>query len=309
MIYHVYANRSNIGDWVSARGIQSLLGSQDISELFCDRPFVPETIAALSETTSDDVIVVGGGGLFMDYFVPFWEELLRAAPAASLCLWGVGYCDLKREPTRPRLDLIRTVVQSARVCAIRDTMTRDHLSECALPPPVACPSLAVLKPPAAPGFGILHVDNFTTAGADVFEAMDTYGRTFASSTGRPYRRTNNRIERCDEVSLQAELAKYAVSDLVVSSALHGCIIGLAMGRKVVAVSGDRKIEGFMDAAGLEDWVLDQTEVHELPRRLEKLGEQPFRWEFLQRQVESNREVADAVLALAGAGPGDWLDGT
>ena len=42
-VYHVFANRSNAGDWLSARGIQSLLGPVSVTELLCDEPFVPET--------------------------------------------------------------------------------------------------------------------------------------------------------------------------------------------------------------------------------------------------------------------------
>ena len=40
MIHHVFANRSNIGDWLSARGIQALLGPQRVMEHLCDEPFV-----------------------------------------------------------------------------------------------------------------------------------------------------------------------------------------------------------------------------------------------------------------------------
>src|SRR5688500_18355984 len=97
MIHHVYANRSNIGDWLSALGIQSLLGSRPVIEHLCDEPFVAETLAALSACTADDLIVIGGGGLFMDYFTPFWEGFRQIADKVPFCIWGTGYCDLKRE--------------------------------------------------------------------------------------------------------------------------------------------------------------------------------------------------------------------
>ena len=73
MIHHVYANQSNVGDWLSARGIQSLLAPRAVTEHFCDEPFVPATLAALSKAGPEDFIVIGGGGLFMEYFGPFWE--------------------------------------------------------------------------------------------------------------------------------------------------------------------------------------------------------------------------------------------
>ena len=99
MIHHVFANRSNIGDWLSALGIQSLLAPHEVVEHLCDEPFVPDTLAALAETTADDLIVIGGGGLFMDYFTSFWAGLLEIAPRAPVCIWGVGYCDIKAEPS------------------------------------------------------------------------------------------------------------------------------------------------------------------------------------------------------------------
>ena len=40
MIHHVFANKSNIGDWLSAQGIQTLLhkycGREKVLEHFCD---------------------------------------------------------------------------------------------------------------------------------------------------------------------------------------------------------------------------------------------------------------------------------
>src|SRR5205823_8029379 len=72
-LYHVFANRSNAGDWLSARGIRSLLDAPAVTELLCDEPFVPETLERLSSAGPGDLIVIGGGGLFMDYFEPFWR--------------------------------------------------------------------------------------------------------------------------------------------------------------------------------------------------------------------------------------------
>lgn len=38
MIHHVYANRSNIGDWLSAIGIQKLLGGAAVTEHLATSP-------------------------------------------------------------------------------------------------------------------------------------------------------------------------------------------------------------------------------------------------------------------------------
>ena len=82
MIHHIYANQSNIGDWLSALGIQSLLPSVNVVEPFCDEPFTPDTLAALSECAADDFVIIGGGGLFMDYFT-IGRGVMLAWPLSS----------------------------------------------------------------------------------------------------------------------------------------------------------------------------------------------------------------------------------
>ena len=298
MIRHVYANRSNIGDWLSARGIQALLGARDITDHFCDAPFVEETLAVLAATTEDDLIVIGGGGLLMDYFEPFWRALAEAPPRAPLFLWGVGLCDLKAEASKPPRALLRQIAKIADLCVVRDLGTWDHIALPHLPPPVLCPSLAAVGA-ETPGRGILHVDNYTTVGAAAFDRMDSEARRFAGATGRPYRRTNNRLERVDEAALQQVLDLYRASDLVLSSALHGCLVALAMGRPVLAVSGDWKIEGFMQAVGLGEWVIDATEVERVAELLPELPRQIVPWDRVAAAVEDNRRVAAAILASRG----------
>jgi polysaccharide pyruvyl transferase WcaK-like protein len=298
VIHHVFANRSNIGDWLSARGIQALLGVSKIAEHLCDEPFVPETLTALAQAGHNGLIVIGGGGLFMDYFAPFWEGFREIADRVPFCIWGVGYCDLKREPSRAPQALLEEIVGKSRLCVVRDELTRGYLSACELPPPVPCPSINAVQPPMRPGLGLLHVDNYTTAGADVYEAMDVAGREFARRTGRPYRQTNNRIDDGEEAALTKLLHLYASSDLVLSSALHGCILAVAMGRRVLAVSGDYKIEAFMQAAGLGDWICDINDTAVLPERLADLPDQSPQLEFVARVRRENQAVAEYLKTLA-----------
>lgn len=293
MIHHVFANRSNIGDWLSAKGIQSLLGIE-VKEYLCDEPFVEETAAALSRLTPSDLIVIGGGGLFMDYFTPFWESFRPIAARVPFCIWGAGACDLKREPSLAAPSLMKEIVRQSRLCAVRDELTKNYLSEALTLPPVGCPSLSVVKPPPAPGFGLLHVDNYSTAGAEIYDAMDRLCREYAERTGRVYRQANNRIEPGREKELDHMLLRYHKSDLVVSSALHGCIFAVGMGLKLAAVSGDRKIDSFMRAAGLSDWVLDIDEIDRLPALLEKLPSQAPARDFVEKTRLDNRRIAGRI---------------
>lgn len=293
MIHHLFANRSNAGDWLSAKGIQSLL-KRPVIEHLCDEPFVDATIAELSQAGPADFILIGGGGLFMDYFIPFWEKFKAISSKVPFGIWGAGYCDLKRENSRPPAALLREIIGRSRFCYVRDELTRKHLGIPALPAPVPCPSIEILQPTAEKGNGLLHVDNLTTAGEDVYETMDRLCREFAERTGRPYRKTNNRHEGT-EASLKSVLRYYEKSEFVVSSALHGCVIALGVGRKVLAVSGDRKIEAFMDAMGLLEWVCDIEELDEFSSRLERLREQKIPEERIRFARAANHLVAGQIL--------------
>jgi hypothetical protein len=273
MIHHVFANKSNAGDWLSARGIQSQLTPHEIREYFCDVPFVPETLAKLAGASREDLVVIGGGGLLMDYFAPFWEGFLPLADRLRFCLWGVGVCEHKSGSTAASRELLVKIIRKSRACYVRDELTRNYLAECQLPAAVPCPALLAVRASEKPGWGVLHVDHLTIVGEEVYERMCEVGREFAGRTGRPYAQINNLIPAGKESALQAVLDKYAAADVVLSSRLHGCILGLASGRKVVAVSGDRKLESFMDAAGLTEWVCDRDDISRLPERLESLGEQ------------------------------------
>jgi hypothetical protein len=299
MIHHVFANRSNIGDWLSARGIQKLLVPEPVIEHLCDEPFIPETIAALSKLTAGDLIVIGGGGLFMDYFTPFWKAFLPVAERVPYCIWGVGHCDLKREMSRASDELLTAIVRKSRLTVVRDELTRSHLAACVLPDPVACPSAAVIEPATEPGWGLLHSANYTTAGAEVYEAMCADARRFCQKTGRTYRETDNRIPDGNAAALERSVGLYRMSDVILTSCLHGCILAAAMGRKVIAVSGDRKVEGFMEIAGLGDWVCDIDEIDTLPARLGRIQEQPQVLEQMERIRKQNQAIADAVRLLVG----------
>lgn len=298
MIHHVFANRSNTGDWLSALGIQSLLAPLKVSEHLCDEPFIEGTLHELKTLTPNDYIVIGGGGLFMDYFTPFWQGFQPIAERVPFCIWGVGCVDLKREETKPAASLLNEIVSHAQLCVVRDELTRGYLSTCGLPHPVPCPSIVVLERPAGQGWGVLHAANHTAAGADVYEVMCRAARDFAEATGRTYRETNNRIQADSRKALQANLSLYEKSDIVLSSRLHGCIIGLATGRKVLAVSGDRKVESFMEAAGLSKWVLDIGELSLLPDRLRALAGQEPPDTFLEAARREHQSIAAAVRLYA-----------
>ena len=301
MIHHVYANQSNVGDWLSARGIQALLAPWPVQEHFCDEPFVPDTLAALNGAGPDDYIVIGGGGLFMDYFAPFWEGFRVIASRVPFVIWGVGCCDMKRQPSHPSIKLVSEIVGQSRLCVVRDELTRGWLGGCNLPPPVICPTVVAVPKRGGEQQRLLHVDHFDNVGPEIYERMVAEAEAFAERTGRSYRQTNNLIPAGHNGALQKTLDLYASADLLLTSRLHGCIIALAMGRRALVVSGDLKVESFMNAAGLGDWVCDLDEIESMRRRLERLHEQRVAVEFIEAGRRANREVADQVRALISPG--------
>jgi len=290
MIHHVFANRSNIGDWLSARAIQTLIGQGPVSEHLCDEPLIPVTLERLRHAEAQDLIVIGGGGLFMDYFEEFWRGFRAIAERVPFVIWGVGCCDMKRQNSRLPTALLEEIVGLSRLCVVRDELTRAALPGCRLPPPVACPTMSVIEP-ATPGAGLLHVDAFDNVGEANYEAMEAFGKEFADATGRSFHSINNLIPAGSEAGLNALLKRYEHADLILAGRLHGCIIGLAMGRKVLAVSGDHKVESFMQAAGLGEWVLDLCEVDSVPKRLRDLGSQSYPGEFIVRTRAQHQQIA------------------
>ncbi|WP_158218566.1 polysaccharide pyruvyl transferase family protein [Synechococcus sp. 1G10] len=255
VVHHVFANRSNVGDWLSARAIQGLLGANRINEHLCDESFVDQALEALADASPRDAVVIGGGGLFMDYFTPFWEGFEPLSTRLRFAVWGVGNCDLKQESSLAPQDLLRRVVSRSPFILLRDRSSGDRLQLSGLRMPMPCPGLLGLSRHPL-GDGLLHVDNYTTAGAATYERMEAVASRVAAAEGWSLCRTNNRIPHGDTNAFDVIIDLYAASSLVLSSALHGCVIAVAMGRPVLAVSGDRKIDAFMQAVGLGDWVLE-----------------------------------------------------
>ena len=152
-----------------------------------------------------------------------------------------------------------------------------------------------------PARGLLHVVHYDVVGPSTYEEIDRAARAFASRSGRPYQQTDNQIRDGDEEELTDRLARYAAADLVLTSRLHGCIIALAMGRKVLAVSGDLKIEAFMNSVGLGMWALEPDELNRLGERLEALPSQPSVQDRIEQIRQANRSVAGEILRLAERG--------
>jgi polysaccharide pyruvyl transferase WcaK-like protein len=297
VIHHIYANRSNAGDWLSAQGIQSLLAASGIEEHLCDAPFVPETLARLRDAGPNDRIVIGGGGLFSSYFEPFWEGILPIITHVPTAIWGVGVCDRTLGKSLPRRDLIRAVAKASTWCVVRDALTRTFIGLPELPAPVPCPTFNAIEPtplPARPAT-LLHVDHYDNVGASNFERMEAYAADHARATGRLHRKVNNTLAAGSLPALHATLEVYRSADLILTSRLHGCILAAALDRPFLAVSGDAKVDSFMHAAGLERWVCPLDAIETIPARLLALeAERPSSRVFAESARRMNRDIAQRV---------------
>ena len=297
MIYHIYANQTNIGDWVSAKGIQSTLKGLDITELFCDAPWIDQTFEKVAQAGPDDLVIIGGGGLLMNYFDNFWKGLAGLEKLPTLVVWGVGVCDLKQESSTGLTPTICSVFKRAAKVSVRDEITREAEGHDFVPDPMICPSVLAIAPEPVKSRGVLHVDNYTAVGGEVFDFMNETCQLFARTTDRAFDRTNNRIDRARADMMAACLDRYSAADVVVSSGLHGCIIAAAMGRKVVAVSGDRKVDGFMQGIGLAEWCLDYRAAYRLPKMLADIGQQPSVADRVREVRAANVAFGQSVRVL------------
>jgi polysaccharide pyruvyl transferase WcaK-like protein len=286
MIHHVYANQSNIWDWLSAIGIQRLLADLPVREHFCDGPFAEETLGALEKLTQEDFVILGGGGLFMDYFAPFWQRFKVLAPTFRYCIWGVGCCEHKRSPSALSEELMCEIVGNSEFCVVRDELTHSRLAKCELPPPVPCTAISAAGPRGSAEKRVLYVENYSR----VVSSLES----FARASGRSYRQINNIIPRGNAAALEKCLDLYSSAEFVVTSRLHGCIISVAMGRPVLAISGDRKIESFMAAAGLSEWVCGVEEIENLHSRIEALSTQSAPTAFVSRARANHKFIAEKV---------------
>lgn len=308
-VFHVFANRANSGDWLSARAIRSLLKPRYCVELLCDREYIRQTLAVLRFATSDDLIVIGGGGLIKDTFAPLWKGIAGLNPSIPVVLWGIGACVHKRGGAPLPIADVTAVARRARMVSLRDDLSRDYLRELNPDPALACPSLSAVithcrktelmrSAPSPLKDGLLHVIHDRLVSGAVKEEMTSAAREMALRWGLSYRETDNMIPDGDERELTRLLDRYARASIVVSSRLHGCIMGIGAGCKVLAVSGDLKIESFMSAAGLADWVLEGQDAGPISSKLKAVAEQPSIGPFLDFAEKATLDLADRIRRMA-----------
>jgi hypothetical protein len=191
---------------------------------------------------------------------------------------------------------VREIVSLSQLCAVRDELSRALIGDAGDVSVIPCPTFCALEPSPRTGTALLHVDSYDNVGPASYEQTEALLLEFARARGIAYRKTNNLIERGNEADLARVVELYRGAGLVVSSRLHGVIVSLALDRPELAISGDHKVDAFMAAAGLTEWVIGAAEVDRLLELVGRLGAQPG-VRALVREARAANERFGARVAL------------
>lgn len=87
---------------------------------------------------------------------------------------------------------------------------------------------------------------------------------------------------------------YSSAKITVSSSLHGCILALSLGSKLIAVSRDWKIEGFLEMVELKEAVCD---IDEIEKKAEDIEFQKDVSKEVERIKKQNEDFGEKVKKL------------
>lgn len=232
-IINFISDAPNIGNFTAFWGIDELIGDEFWPSLRIDcRRYASVDIDRY------DVALVGGAGLLAAGFTPFWEWLARQR--IPVIMFGLGVCLPDEDSEVPRNSLGGVPVETVRALGdrllyanMRDRLTKDlyGLDRAEV---TYCPTLAFVRArygQPARGRNVLYAH---------------HQRLVSSGEGAELRRhadddTDNLMH---DTSPSAILAKYLEADVVLTTRLHGAIIGVALGRPYVAVAHDEKLRAF-----------------------------------------------------------------
>lgn len=303
MLYYVSANKINIGDVLSNLGIRKLLlGFQGVN-LYCDRPYVPITKKVIRKAHRDDIFIIGGGGLFMDYFMPFWNEVYMNMKRLRYILWGVGFCDPKRSDSwwkfwRKRLrthniNKWKAIVEHSIVSSFRDENTYQQFKEISDTFKIGCPSINAILDYRRNVHRrlIIHTCHLGLLKPKEVTLIEEIVDNLAHKLGLKKVYVNRMLR---EVPLEKIIDLYNSAKITVSSGLHGCIEALCLGSKLIAISKDWKIEGFLEMVGLEEAICN---INEIENRAKYLESQRDVFERIEKIIRENEDFAAKVREL------------
>jgi hypothetical protein len=245
---YVYANRKNAGDFLSAKGIQAVVGLKG-PEYLIEGNDMQTFLKSFRDKNVN--LIIGGGGLLHGAFADFWEALeLSGKP---YLLFGIGVCDIKNRNSLLAETLLKQVILRAEHAWVRDSLTADLFHRiCGRKPyTVLCPSVHYIVKHYAS-----LVEKKVKSGKQTILYVHHRKLVHASGQREDYVRDAVRkicehqgfmFKETDNVGSDPEklLLKYLHADIIVSTRLHGCIFSYALNKPFIAVSADRKIDSFV----------------------------------------------------------------
>lgn len=307
-VAYIYANKRNVGDYISSCGIQQVVGLEG-PELFSSPEWsksLNNYLKKIKNRNPNCLLIIGGGGLLQPVFTPFWDTILNSG--IRFVALGIGVNHMQgREVIDPIF--IDKIIDKAEFFGVRDTSTLKMIS------PLyrkkvqleICPSVNFVKPlfwqPSPEKNNTLlhikHPSDLRLSGIDE-ELLSNNLKKIAKQNGWLYEENTNMSS--DHIAI---LTKVSLARFVVSSRLHGCIMSFACGIPFLPILCDKKIAAFNDThtgvKGISP--VDVTDTNLLIKRITYiLGSFDNQEDKLNNKVQNNIELGLKINDLTGDKP-------
>lgn len=296
-VIYVFANKRNVGDYISHQGVQQLVNIPGPMMLCTPvaHKLYHYQLNYLRQHNPSCHVVIGGGGLLQGVFSDFWQAIVDSKLSYSLL--GVG---LNRMPGRPELDasLLDTIFSQATIVGLRDPMTvalvdpehqfKVNLHTCPAHNFVVeyCNSVPIKVQPVL--LHMLHEADLRLAKVDIV-ALKKHVQTLARKSGLTYVESNNMHN-----NFTTAIAQVAQSQIVVSSRLHGCIMSYATGRPCVGIACDEKLSQYIEThTSLLCVPVDDRLLHNLTHAVDQLMLTPGQ-HISSTQLTYTSDVAQSI---------------
>jgi len=253
-VAYIYANRRNVGDYISFLGIKQYVGEDGV-ELFCSPVWAGRLnyyLALIQRINPNCTLVIGGGGLFQPVFSDFWSSILRSN--LKFIVSGVG---INKMQGRELMDsaLLNSIVDNSQWISVRDNMSVEILQDIGgtnnrLTMGI-CPAVAFVNSRHWVGYPkvkennillhVYHPSDLRLAGAN-FDKICVVLKEIAKANSMEYSQHSNM-----SADFSGVLTLFSKSRIVFSSRLHGCIISHSMGIPYVPLVCDDKMTSFLES--------------------------------------------------------------
>ena len=302
-IIYIYANKRNVGDYISFKGIRQLIGLPG-PECFCS-PLWADNLAKIlrkaKQRNPDCLLVIGGGGLLQPVFEDFWNEILASELAFVTFGIGINKMHGRSEISEP---LLKQIVHSAKLMGVRDIYTKERLLTLENRPIYlgVCPSVNFVfnkfwtgQPnPKGAILHIIHPSDIRLSGANLEQIKENI-KLIAKELHMDYLESDNMTN-----NFLGALQQVSQARLVISSRLHGCIMSYSAGIPFIPLYCDEKTKAFTEThTRLNGFIPKQFENQQDTRQiiLEALAIKDNQADMLNSRLVENIGFADEIIKL------------